>query len=199
MNSAKQTGKKVTKVIAYILVVLVIAGVIGVIVRFTGGFTSDFKTFYVSVNGKDVLSTAGGFQLTKDNPLTVDVKYTFGTAGGDVNGYAVKVVPHVVDGQDFDFSLDGQIYSFQAETNLTAGFDIEYGKNSFTITPKGIVADVLQAVYPNKEIGGCEGKGYVDMYSLIVTSYNGESSVTLHFTVIEKVAGLELDREVIVF
>ena len=199
MNSAKQTGKTIVKAIAYILVVLVIAGVIGVIVRFTGGFTSGFKTFYVSVEGKDVLTSAGGFQITRDYPMTVDVKYTFGTAGGDVNGYTVKVVPHVVSGKDFDFSLDGQIYSFQAETNLTPGFDIEYGKNSFTLTPKGTVTDVLQAVYPNNEIGGCEGKGYTDMYSLIVTSYNGESSVTLHFTVIEKVAGVELDREVIAF
>lgn len=199
MSSAKQTGKTVAKVIAYILVVLVLAGVIGVIVRFTGGFTSSFKTFYVSVDGKDVLTSAGGYEVTNEKPLNVDVKYTFGSAGGDVSGYTVKVVPHVVDGKDFDFSLDGQIYSFQAETNLTPGFDIEYGENSFTLTPKGTVTDVLQAVYPNNEISGCEGKGYTDMYSLIVTSYNGESSVTLYFSVIEEVAGIELDQEVIVF
>ena len=39
-------GKTVGKIIAYVLVLLVVVGVIGVIVRFTGGFTSDFKTFY---------------------------------------------------------------------------------------------------------------------------------------------------------
>ena len=199
MKNITKITNTVIKVVSYFLVVLFIVGIIGVVAYFTGGFTSGFKTFYVSVDGKDVLTSAGGYEVSNEMPLNVDVKYTFGSYGGDVSGYTVKVVPHVVSGEDFDFSLDGQIYSFQAETDLTPGFDIEYGENSFTLIPKGTVTDVLQAVYPNNEISGCEGKGYTDMYSLIVTSYNGESSVTLHFSVIEEVTGVELDQEVIVF
>ena len=199
MCTNKQTGKTVGKVIAYILVLLVVAGVIAVIVRFTGGFTSDFKTFYVSVDGKDILTSAGGYEVTNEKPLTVDVKYTFGSAGGDVSGYSVKVVPHAVEGKDFDFTLDDQVYSFQAETDLTAGFDIAREETSFTITPKGGVTEVLRAVYPNNEIGDCSDKGYEDMYALIVTSYNGEASVTLYFSVLQEVAGVTLDQEVIVF
>ena len=199
MGANKQTGKTVDKVIAYILVLLVVAGVIAVIVRFTGGFTSDFKTFYVSVDGKDVLTSAGGYEVTNEKPLTVDVKYTFGSAGGDVSGYSVKVVPHAVEGKDFDFTLDDQVYSFQAETDLTAGFDIAREEASFTITPKGGVTEVLRAVYPNNEIGDCSDKGYEDMYALIVTSYNGKASVTLYFSVLQEVAGVTLDQEVIVF
>lgn len=199
MSTNKQTGKTVGKVIAYILVLLVVAGVIAVIVRFTGGFTSDFKTFYVSVDGKDVLTSAGGYEITNEKPLTVDVKYTFGSAGGDVSGYSVKVVPHAVEGKDFDFTLDDQVYSFQAETDLTAGFDIAREKTSFTITPKGGVTEVLRAVYPNNEIGDCSDKGYEDMYALIVTSYNGKASVTLYFSVLQEVAGVTLDQEVIEF
>lgn len=199
MSTNKQTGKTVGKVVAYILVLLVVAGVIAVIVRFTGGFTSDFKTFYVSVDGKDVLTSAGGYEVTNEKPLTVDVKYTFGSAGGDVSGYSVKVVPHAVEGKDFDFTLDNQVYSFQAETDLTAGFDISREETSFTIMPKGGVTEVLRAVYPNNEIGDCSDKGYEDMYALIVTSYNGEASVTLYFSVLQEVAGVTLDQEVIVF
>ena len=199
MSSGKQTGKTVGKVIAYILVLLVVAGVIAVIVRFTGVFTSDFKTFYVSVDGKDILTSAGGYEITNEKPLTVDVKYTFGSAGGDVSGYSVKVVPHAVEGKDFDFTLDDQVYSFQAETDLTAGFDIAREETSFTITPKGGVTEVLRAVYPNNEIGDCSDKGYEDMYALIVTSYNGKASVTLYFSVLQEVAGVTLDQEVIEF
>lgn len=199
MSTNKQTGKTVGKVIAYILVLLVVAGVIAVIVRFTGGFTSDFKTFYVSVDGKDVLTSAGGYEVTNEKPLTVDVKYTFGSAGGDVSGYSVKVVPHAVEGKDFDFTLDDQVYSFQAEADLTAGFDIAREETSFTITPKGGVTEVLRAVYPNNEIGDCSDKGYEDMYALIVTSYNGKASVTLYFSVLQEVAGVTLDQEVIEF
>ena len=199
MSANKQTGKTVGKVIAYILVLLVVAGVIAVIVRFTGGFTSDFKTFYVSVDGKNILTSAGGYEVTNEKPLTVDVKYTFGSAGGDVSGYSVKVVPHAVEGKDFDFTLDDQVYSFQAETDLTAGFDIAREETSFTITPKGGVTEVLRAVYPNNEIGDCSDKGYEDMYALIVTSYNGEASVTLYFSMLQEVAGVTLDQEVIEF
>lgn len=199
MSTNKQTGKTVGKVIAYILVLLVVAGVIAVIVRFTGGFTSDFKTFYVSVDGKDILTSAGGYEITNEKPLTVDVKYTFGSAGGDVSGYSVKVVPHAVEGKDFDFTLDDQVYSFQAETDLTVGFDIAREETSFTITPKGGVTEVLRAVYPNNEIGDCSDKGYEDMYALIVTSYNGKASVTLYFSVLQEVAGVTLDQEVIEF
>ena len=180
MSTNKQTGKTVGKVIAYILVLLVVAGVIAVIVRFTGGFTSDFKTFYVSVDGKDVLTSAGGYEVTNEKPLTVDVKYA-------------------VEGKDFDFTLDDQVYSFQAETDLTAGFDIAREETSFTITPKGGVTEVLRAVYPNNEIGDCSDKGYEDMYALIVTSYNGKASVTLYFSVLQEVAGVTLDQEVIEF
>lgn len=199
MKTAKQTGKTAVKIVAVILAVLVLAGVVGVIVRFTGGFTSDFKTFYVTVDGKDVMSSAGGFDATPEKPLKVDVKYTFNSFGGDISGYSVKVVPHAVEGRDFDFTLDGQAYSFQAETNLTGGFDIEYGEDSFTVTPKGGIDDVLKGVYPNNEIGDCEGKGYADMYSLVITSYNGEASVTVHFSAYEEVCEITLDKEVIVF
>lgn len=199
MKTAKQTGKTAVKIVAVILAVLVLAGVVGIIVRFTGGFTSDFKTFYVTVDGKDVMSSAGGFDATPEKPLKVDVKYAFNSLGGDISGYSVKVVPHAVEGKDFDFTLDGQAYSFQAETNLTGGFDIEYGEESFTVTPKGGVDDVLKGVYPNNEIGDCEGKGYADMYSLVITSYNGEATVTVHFSAYEEVREITLDKEVIVF
>lgn len=202
MSKSVQTSSTVAKIIGYVLLVLIVAGIVGVIVYFTGGFTSDFKTFYVSVDGKDVLTSAGGYKVSRELPLTVNVKYTFGSAGGDVSGYSVKIVPHVVEGKDFDFTLDDQVYSFQAETDLTAGFDITRGETAFTVMPKtetGDVSGILQAVYPNNTIGGCEDSGYEDMYTLIVTSYNGQASVTLYFSVLQEVAGVALDQEVIIF
>lgn len=199
MSANKQTGKTISKIVAYVLVLLVVVATIGLIVRFTGGFTSDFKTFYVTVDGKDVLTTSGGYLASPEKPLKVDVKYIFNSAGNDASGYSVKVAPHVVEGKDFDFTLDDQVYSFQAETDLTAGFDIQREESSFTVAPKGKVTEVLQAVYPNNTIGDCDGKSYEDMYALIVTSYNGEQSVTLYFTLPEDVSGVELDKEQIIF
>lgn len=190
---------KAGKIIAYILLVLAFVAVCGVIVYFTGGFTSDFKTFYVAVDGKNVLSTADGYELTTETPLTVDVKYTFGAFNKENSGYSVKVVPNKIDGKDFDFTLDGETNFFQSEKDSTKGFDLDRGETSFTIKPKGGIDKILQAVYPDSELEDCRNKAYENMYALVVTSYNGEASVTIYFSVVSPLYEIILDKEVITF
>ena len=195
----RSASNTIAKIIGYALLLAVVVVAIGMIVYFTGGLTGDFKTFYVSVDGKDVLTSAGGYKVSDGKPLNVEVKYTFGSAGGDVSGYSVKVTPHAVEGKDFDFTLDGQVYSFQAESDLTEGFDIVRKETSFTVIPKGNVTEVLRAVYPHSEIADCSDKSYEDMYALVVSSYNGKQSVSLYFSLLENVSGVDTDKEVIIF
>lgn len=191
--------RRTGRTIVYLATVVACILCIGFLARFTGGFTSEVKTFYVTVNGTDIMTTSGGYVLTPNEPLSVDVKYTFAFDAKEVQGYSVKVVPNKVTNQDFDFTLNGEVYSFQAEKDLTAGFDIEYGDTSFLIRSKGTLTDTIQAVYPHCLVGNCDDKTYKDMFTLVVTSYNGESSVLLNFTVASKPTGVTLDREVITF
>lgn len=190
---------KAVKIIAYILLVLAFVAVCGVVAYFTGGFTSDFKTFYISVDGKNVLSAADGYELTTETPLTVDVKYTFGAFNKENSGYSVKVVPNKIDGKDFEFTADGETHSFQAEKDLTVGFEIEKGEKSLTIKPKGGINKILQAVYPDDELEDCRNKAYENMYALVVTSYNGEASIKICFSIPEPLYKITLDKEVITF
>jgi len=194
------TKTKIGQVVSYIIILLVIVAVIGVFAYFTNGFTSDFKTFYVSVNGKDVMISGSGYAISENEPLSVDVKYTFGAFNkNDTKDYSVKIVPNKIENSDFTYTVDGEIKSFQSETDLTAAFEIEKGEKSFTVKPKGkSLTEVLTAFY-GKEVTDCENKGYTDMFTIIVTSYNGEASVKLNFTIAGKVVGVVLDREVIVF
>lgn len=189
---------KAAKIITYCVLVLLFVAVCGFIFYYTGGFTSDFKTFYVNIDGKDILTSADGYKLSADTPLQVNVKYTFGALNKDIMGYSVKVVPNVA-GKDFDFTVDGQTYSYQTETDLTAGFDISQEENSFTITPKGGINKILAAIYPESEIEDCRNKTYENMYSLVVTSYNGAASVEIHFSIDEPLYDIVLDKEEIVF
>ena len=46
-----------SKIILYALIILVLIGILGFIIYFTGGFTTDFTGFYATVDGKDVMST----------------------------------------------------------------------------------------------------------------------------------------------
>ena len=190
---------KAAKIIAYIVLALLFVAACGFIVYYTGGFTSDFKTFYVKIDGKDILTSADGYKLSADTPLRVEVKYTFGALNKDISGYSVKVVPNAIEGKDFDFTVDGQTVSYQAETDLTAGFDIERGKNSFTIVPKGGINKILAAIYPNGEIEDSRNKIYENMYSLVVTSYNGAASVKIAFSIDEPLYDVILDKGEIVF
>ena len=189
---------KATKIITYILLVLAVITVIGVVAHFTNGFTSDFKTFYVTIDGKDVMTSSGGYKVTAEKPLQVDVKYTFAFNKNETKGYSVKIVPNKTD-EDFDFSVDGETRFFGDEKDLTNGFVIDKQEKSFTIVPKGgTPLEILKAVYPESEVT-CESKGYNDMFTVIVTSYNGESSVKLNFALERRVTGITFDKEVIEF
>lgn len=191
---------KTTKIITYIAIVLAVITVIGVVAHFTNGFTSDFKTFYVTVDGKDVMTSAGGYRVTTSKPLEVDVKYTFGALNNKVDkGYSLKIIPNNIPDKDFSYTVDGEMKYFQSETDLSDGFEIDKGGKSFRIKPKGeTIAEVLSAVY-GKSVTDCENKGYTDMFTIIVTSYNGEASVKLNFSLASRVTGITLDKEAILF
>ena len=190
---------KTVKIISYIVLALIFVAVCGCIVYFTGGFTSDFKTFYVSVDGKDIMTTANDYKLSMDIPTQVNVKYTFGALNKDISGYSVKVIPNAIDGKNFDFTVDGQVYSYQAENDLTSGFEIEESETSFTIKPKGGINHILGAIYPDCEISDCRDKAYQNMYSLVVTSYNGTASVKINFSIDEPLYDIILDKGEITF
>ena len=186
-------------IVLYAVILLALIGICGFIAYFTSGFTTDFASFYITVDGEDVLSTGSNFQVRKGDSMDVEVKYVFASESDHADGYSVKIVPNMVKDKDFDFRLNGDVYSFQAEKDLTAGFDIKQEKSSFTLTPKGDLTEILAAVYPDYHVEDCNDKAYDNMFTLIVTSYNGEASIRVNFTVVEDIEGVELDKEVIEF
>ena len=192
---------KSTNLIAYVGIVLVVIILVGVAARFTNGFTDDFKTFYIKVEDKEIMSSSGGYEITSAKPMQVEVKYTFSFATDENKGYNVKIVPNAADkSKDFSFTVNGENRQFQAETDLTDGFEIEKSESTFRVTPKGEnLTGVLQAIYPGLDTVHIEEKAYNDMFALVVSSYNEKASVTIYFTLSSKVTGVRLDKEAIVF
>ena len=82
---AKRQGN-LAKIIAYIAIVLVFVMGVGFLAYFTCGFTSEFKTFYVEVNGKEIMTNASGYEMSVNEPLTVNVKYTLTDAAQGYSG-----------------------------------------------------------------------------------------------------------------
>ena len=187
--------------LAYVGIVLVVIIIVGVVARFTNGFTDDFKTFYLKVEDKEIMSGSGGYEITRAKPMQVEVKYTFSFATDENKGYNVKIVPNAADkNQDFSFTVSGESKSFQSLQDLTDGFEIEKSESTFRVTPKGEnLTGVLQAIYPGLDTAHIEEKAYNDMFALVVSSYNEKASVTIYFTLSSKVTGVRLDKEAIVF
>lgn len=201
---SKQGTKNIGKAISYIAIVLVLVAVCGLLAYFTNGFTTDFKTFYVECEGTQVMSSASGYHLTYGEPMTVDVKYTFGSLNKEVSGYSVNVIPKTDNDNDFDFTLDGNAYSFYGETDFTKGFNIVQDKTFFTVEPKGNIEGVIKAVYPTYEVAIPDDETIdfsKDMFTLVIYSYNGEASVSINFTIddFRMPKSITLDKEVIVF
>ena len=193
--------RKSTGWIAYVAILLVAVVIVGIVARFTNGFTDDFKTFYIKVDGKEIMSSADGYEITPEKPLLAEVKYTFSFTSDESKGYSVKILPNASEkSKDFPYTINGERKSFQSEEDLTDGFEIEKGESSFTVAPKGAtLTEVLQAIYPGIETENLEEKAYNDMFVLAVSSYNGKSSVKICFTLRSKVTGIRLNKEAIVF
>lgn len=125
-------GKTVAKIIAYVLVALVLAGIVGLIYKFTNGFNEDFKTFYVEYKDKQILTAESKLILEKPQTHTFTVKYTFDNDKSEPKDYKVKIVPNVA--RDFDYTVNDEKYLFSKTGDLTAAFGLKKGKTQFSLT-----------------------------------------------------------------
>lgn len=167
------------KVITYIVLVLLLIAAIGFIIRFTNGGTTDFKAFYVQI-GETVYTEDSQIELPYGS-THFETKYTFASNEADKHkGYKVQIVPNVTNETNFDFTVNGQIYSFGAEKDFTSAFEIEYGKTGFTINNYGLRVDkILQSIYDGQTVTVPEIKSEKVYFNLVVSSYNEKQTIIL--------------------
>ena len=197
---------KVIKVISWILIVLLLIGAAGAIVRFAdpnsdgpGGDVTDPEEgdFMLEINDRNIVGSAQGFVVATDIPFSVTVKY--GDEDKQADGYSLAIVPNKLSGKDFDFTINGEPYSFHAETDLTKGFNIEYDGDTFVITPKGDPQGIMEAIYPGKTVEGVNAGAYKDMFLLVVNSGDGKDTVKIGFTVNQPVTGVVIEPGELIF
>lgn len=198
--SGNQKKSTIIKIVTSVVALLLIAGVIGFVAMFTNGFTDDFKSFYLEHNGTKIVQTETDMLFPCGEEQKFDVRYTFSDITKDKpTGYTVKIVPNV----DFDFTVDGDVYSFAVEDDLTSAFDIQKNEDSFSILlPRGFTLhSVLQKLYPDSTVEvpiEILDKDWMP-YSLLVTSYNNKVTYRINFTARYGANGIYLDKEVLTF
>ena len=194
-------GKTAAKIIGIILVLLLLAGLVAIIYRFTNGFNEDFKTFYVEYSGEQILTTESEMHLVSGNTHRFDVKYTFDTENAEPKGYNVKVVPNAQ--RDFDFMVDGERYLYSKQGDMTAAFGLKKSDTYFELViPEGFSLEyALQSCYPGKEVVVPEEVADANScpYMLVISSYNDSVVYHIALSVGAEVTGVTLDPDHIIF
>ena len=194
---AKKGSTDIISVFTALLVigVIIVGGIF--LYRLTNGFNEEVKTFYVIIDEQKVTTVAKGYTVKPEDELCVKVRYTFGNPKDVEKLYSIKVTSNCDQEHAFDYVIGDEVYSYTTDEDYTDGFDIEYYDDYFILRPKGRLEDILNAVYG--DVSECEHKEFDDMFLLTVYSYNGQSSVSVYFTIGHSVTGVELDqREVFV-
>ena len=194
-------GQVAAKIIGIILVLLLVAGLVAVIYKFTNGFNEDFKTFYVEHDGKQILMQDSKTALDAGSTYRFDVKYTFDTQQSETKDYTVEIVPNAE--QDFEYLVDGESHLFSRAGDLSAAFGLNKQATYFEITTTDgmTLQSVLERCHTGQtvEVPADAEKGNAYPYQLIVTSYNGSVSYRIAFSVGMEVTGITLDPPSIVF
>ena len=194
-------GQTAAKVIGIVLVLLLLAGIVAVIYRFTNGFNEDFKTFYVEHDGEQILSADSKMSFKAGETYRFDVKYTFDTDKSETKDYSVTIVPNAE--KDFEYTVDGEPYLFSRVGDLSEAFDLNKQATYFEITTTDgmTLQSVLERCHTGQtvEVPADAEKGNAYPYQLVVTSYNGSVSYRIAFSVGMTVTGITLDPPSIVF
>ena len=194
-------GKTAAKIIGIILVLLLLAGLVAIIYRFTNGFNEDFKTFYVEYGGEQILTTESEMHLVSGSTHRFEVKYTFDTENTEPKGYNVKVVPNAQ--RDFDFTVDGERYLYSKQGDMTAAFGLKKSDAYFELViPEDFSLEyALQSCYPGKEVVVPEEVAGANAYPymLVISSYNDSVVYHIALSVGAEVTGVTLDPDHIIF
>lgn len=174
---SKYKTSRISKIITCIFLLLIMVALIGFIIRFTNGGTTDLKTFYVQVDQKiytddseiDLLSGITRFET----------KYVFASNKTENHkGYKISIVPNVTDKTNFDFIVNGQVYAFGAERDLTEAFKIEYDATGFTLGGNVTIQEILQKIYDGKTVETPDiNIAETAYFNLIISAYNDSQSI----------------------
>lgn len=195
--------KKIGKAITCILIILLLVGALGFLLRFTNGGTSELRTFYVK-NGKTLYTlSVGNYSFAEGDELRFDVRYTF-AASDDVKGYSATIVPNVTDDTEFEYTVDDGLYIYSDDLDLSSAFGMERHETYFTFTiPLDITMEsVLSSVYPTESVTVPDDVNVQTNYyfALIVKSYDGSDSVRINFRIESiRAVGIEFDVTHIAF
>lgn len=210
MSSYKTNNfiKRTSRVISYLLVVLLLFGIIGACAY----FLTKPNGIYLRYDGKIVTDKTSGIVIPYKATATFKIENSEDWGAYSVTDCTVKIVPNADESHDFDFTVgdDSRPAAFTKEKDLTSAFVENYNGKGITVSENGeftilcsykSVSEILQAVYGEKEIHA-EADGNLLEYPYIaikVTSPDGKQTLTVSLLLYGVVTGIELNPSEVIF
>lgn len=191
-------ARKISNLIIWIVVILLLVTSAGFIYKFTDGFKTNLKTFYVEYDGDTILEE-GRLNLFVDKEYRFEVKRTLDFSDDEDKRFNVKIYPYVTEKTDFTYTLDGVEYLYSEVGVLTDYFNVEVDENGFSLKTPYSVKEVLKKKFTGQEINldNSFGSG-IEYFRLEVTSEFGDV-VNIYFTLNFGVDKVVLDKTGLVF
>lgn len=181
---AKQS--KVSKIISVLLVIALFAGAfagISILLKKSLDGVLPDSMFFVKIADKTIFSTASGYVVNKNNPLTVEVKKSL--LNDDKANYTVTID---ADSElSFTYVKDGKVNLFKSSVDVSDFFVIVDNEKGFVLTAKGSsVTEMLNVLNDGSSISVDEK--YIDykktMFWLTITSKDDvQSFVKIGFSI----------------
>lgn len=170
---ARQKKSKIISIITWLLLLLLLVGGIGAICHFAGIGKDDITdivnpVFRIEYNSNVYKTdTENVIALPKDGRARFEVKGT--------KSYSAVIVPNVTTETDFTYTVNGKVYPYSGEKDLSKAFDIKCYDNAFTVTTDGdyTLENILFKIWGVETVTISE-HGDFPLYKLIVTSSSGE-------------------------
>ena len=209
MSSYKTNNyiKRTSRVISYLLVVLLLLGIVGA----GAYFLTKPNGIYLRYDGKIVTDKTSGIVIPYKATATFKIENSEDWGAYSVTDCTVKIVPNVDSAHDFDFTVEGDSSpsSFSGEKDFTAAFTDNYDGNGLMISADGdftirysarTVSEMLKTVN-GKEIT-IENDYYLSAYPYVaiqVVSPDGKQTLTVPLLLYGFVTGIELNPNEVIF
>lgn len=177
----------------FVLIGLLVVGAVAVLVKYTSGGTTELATFFVKVNGNEVLTdTVIGLKKGKEStfePTYLADKFLTQVKKDDYKykGYKVEIKPNITDETKFTYSVGDRNYKFESLANkdFCSAFGLNKQETKFTLKVDNFsIAEFISSKHEGKEVFIVPETIKSDKvyFNLIISSFDEKSKITLGLT-----------------
>lgn len=167
-----------------VAVLLIFVGLLGIVSKYSNGFNEDFKTFSLEHNNETISATESKLTFDVGSEQKIYCNYIIKP---DDDSFSVSLSADTTKKNTFNYTVDGNSYSFKDNSDLSDYFELNKTNSYFTIKiPNDFsMENLLSSLYPNaEEIVLQDDVDYSKYYfTLIVSNYNESIKYYIHFNV----------------